>query len=135
MAPAKHNRPAYITALALLSLTCLACPPDGTIWLEDGATTDRLVFHLTYGSRGSEEPLNISHFYVIPTGPSNGRVWSVKSEALHRLSRVEYGVVPPGFTETHPAEPLGPGCYKVAAGSTFIAFRVQKDGGVRAWGC
>ena len=56
-------------------------------------------------------------------------MWSIAADSFIPVTRIRYGVTPPGFREMVEARPLVPGCYVAeAVGPSGTAFDVHEDG-------
>jgi len=125
----------------LVLMAALACSYGYAVWIIPGSTTDHLVFGLATKTHGDDVE-GLEFFYVEPCDVRSdrsfaSRTWQIERsvESPPQLARLTYGVVPPGFHVTQPAQPLNPGCYSASASATYGhhgggMFMVRHDGTV-----
>jgi hypothetical protein len=134
--PALRQKLRRITALALL-IGVVACPQVGYLWLVPGATRDSVV--VAWGSKaGREGRLAVAGIQFYQCGDTtltrDSSTWIAYSElgSDTTITRIEYGRLPQGWGERHPAIPLTPGCYtaRIGASPGRVSFKVDSTGAV-----
>ena len=126
------------TAFLLLALSVLsACPQRGHVWIAPGSTASNLRF-LIGSRRGSPGGVALGVLRVDHCGTRWGSqteaVWVTwtDSGSTTGVKEIVYGEVPLGWSESHPAPALTPGCYEagIAASPGIVEFDVDSAGQV-----
>lgn len=112
------------------------CPQESAVWLAPGSTATHLVFMIGR-DRGDEDGSTSVTTFDVTTCSDPDRTYANRYWGIERggndlpLHVVQYGIVPKGFGQHHPALPLTPGCYRVRlSGTGRLKFNVSRDGSV-----
>lgn len=127
-----------VLSLATIASQGACTMRDSAVWLEPGSTAENIVFGIG-AERGGTAPISNLNYVAVRTCDSAAVAqqtrWQVRGEVQdgeRPPARISYGVVPRGFSEEHPAEPLGPGCYEVLVSghgiSASVRFAIQPNG-------
>ena len=106
------------------------------MWLEPGSTAKHLVFRI---GRTVNHPggVAVGVFRVDPCEFLDGSqpAWvAIDNTGDDKTDRIEYGILPSGFSERRRAASLRPGCYKarVSGSPGHVVFEVLRSGAVKA---
>lgn len=113
----------------------VGCPQRTAIWLAADSAPNRPVF-LIADRRGGDGDVAIRVLRVdacTPLDTARSPLWGIAdAQGAGNLRRVEYGVVPPGWSSFAGPRRLSPGCYRATiSGSGRVEFQVEPDGDVR----
>ena len=137
------NKARVLIVLLALGLVT-ACMHRAAVWVEPGATRDRLRF-IVGQARGSTEPVaNVTDLRVATCeGTSRGQhasnrvMWLASGSAWGKPAAAvnfAYGEAPLGLVTHSGPEPLAAGCYVISISGAGISasehFEVQTDGTV-----
>jgi len=125
----RHSK---IVVLAILVLGLTACPQRAHLWIEPNSRTDHLRFQIGR-SEGQPAAISIGVFRVDPCSAPEGTrpAWVVEGDT--EIDMIEYGRIPPGFSEIQAPAVLDPGCYRatVSGSPGVTTFSVDTNGIVR----
>jgi hypothetical protein len=126
----------HLGVLCVMTTFALACPQQIAIWLADGASSKNLEF--VFGrEEGKEEPVRFDVLSVAKCRKgqpvSRPFLWTITTKEEISITdyptRVVYGIVPKGFSQSSPATELTPGCYMAfTGGSGGVTFTVDSAG-------
>jgi hypothetical protein len=127
-------------AWLFLAMVLLAgCPREERIWLESGASRDRLV--VLRGEQNGQPEGRWLRGFVVQTcaggvfGGTAENLWEVwiNDSAPPRAypSRIVYGEVPQGYASPAAAKPIAGSCVRVVAGGPSVIVRFDSTGVAR----
>ena len=123
--------------------------PQGLVgrshWLEPGSDAAHLAFGIAQDRRGGQAPPPVDGFAVARYSCHESQnkaqvIWTIgpprPRSTSDAVAAIDYGTVPRGYVETHPAVPITPGCYVASFDAdgyyAKLAFVVTFDGAVLA---
>jgi len=130
------RRPLAIVLVAIFAGVATGCPEKSAVWIEQGSTSQHLVFGLgrTVGGRAPDNFYGMTVSRCGADGTAQNAIWAIaRTDEVPVPTRVVYGEPPSGYRTVKGPERLQPGCYQAAdAGSGRLQFRVNADGSVQA---
>ena len=129
-------RRTLLVALAgIIVEVATGCPQKSAVWIEDGSTSQHLVFRLgrSVGGGPPDDFYGMTVSRCGADGTAQNAVWAVaRSQDVPVPIRVVYGEAPAGYRTVKGPDPLQPGCYEAAdSGSGRMRFLVNVDGSVQ----